>query len=241
MRYNARWFAVVGLLTCLPGGLIAQSDAGGQPAERRLEAWQQRTATDPIPTNLSFGRVIPDAEVRQFLQRHSLRPIAIYMSAAGEAGSHRVSPAKASAASVAEARQVSMEMLRRSQAALRVRARRFVEQHSAEQMDTAAGAAQRAKALVAAFDRDNGLTRVLNGSDPIIYGVRVLGTVSSVRAALQDPLVAQGEPAMLVNGRVSVPSLRIPEALQPQGIRPGSVPGSGRDAYQRLQQIAQNP
>jgi hypothetical protein len=109
-------------------------------AQERFQLWRQQRGSEPITAGLSFGRTVSDAEVRQFLQRYSLRPTTVYMASAGMVGAHRVAPERASAASVAEARQNSIEMARRSQAADRVRAQR----HLAREDSARAGSATRA-------------------------------------------------------------------------------------------------
>ena len=209
-------------------------------AQERFQLWRQQRGSEPIMAGLSFGRTVSDADVRQFLQRHNLRPTAIYMASAGMVGVHRVAPERASAASVAEARQHSIEMTRRSRAADRVRAQRHVAREDSIRAGSVrpANRGPDARALAAAFDQNEALSRSVGAGEPIIFAVEVMGSVDAVEAAARDPMIVASEPAYVTGTRVTVPRVRPPAVLAPRTTAPGTSLPSAADAAARIRRAA---
>ncbi len=187
---------------------------------------------------ISFGQVLSDAQVRQFLQQYNLKPTAIYMASAGQLGVHRVSPAKASAASVAEARQVTMEMLKASEKSSKERAGRYLDKNPKERILAEPDVAKEARSMVGAIQQDQQLRENINAGQPIIYGVDVLGDPQSLQSALQDSMVKEYELAVEVNGKVVIPQIAVPEGLQASPPNAGTEHLSPSEVYEQLERQA---
>ena len=232
-----------GVLLCAFGltaasAVAAHAQNPPPTVQARLDRWRQAHGSEPIRATVSFGRALSDAEVRQFVQRHGVRPTAIYMSAAGMAGVHRVAAERASEAAVADARRISMEMARKSRESRRVRAQRY----TARADSAAAGGRVRqrftARQLAAAFDQEDAFERSVGAGGPIIYGLEMMGTVDRVQAAIADAAVARAEPAYEANGHVAVPRIAPPPGLEGRTTAPGmSMPGEA-DAVARVRRAA---
>jgi hypothetical protein len=91
--------------------------------EERLADWATLPEGTSVPVSISFGRTLPDSAVAALLDRHELRPYAIYMAAAGEAGTQRRERSRASLELLAEAREQTIAQLRTSLCAQQGRAR----------------------------------------------------------------------------------------------------------------------
>lgn len=189
--------------------------------------------------NLSFGEVVPDGQVIEFLQRYDLKPTAIYMAAAGQFGIHRVRVTKASLGTVAEARRITARMMQRAEQSKKVRVARYLDQNSRESILADPEVTERSRSFLAALERQHHLQSSIYAEGAIVYGVEVLGEMQSIMSASRDPLVKEYQPAVERNGKVIVPQLRIPEGLKPSRDQDASVQGlSAAEIYDRLQQAA---
>src|SRR5690606_30963354 len=76
-----------------------------------------------VPVAIGFGRALPDSAVAALLTRHSVRPYAVYLVAAGEGTSFRRDRSRASLELLGEAREQAVAQLRTSLCAQPGRAR----------------------------------------------------------------------------------------------------------------------
>ncbi len=118
------------VLTCLlaPWAAGCGSDAAdraGLPptADERLAVWATLPEGTSVPVALGFGRALSDSVVVALLERHGLRPYAVYLTAADVAGSHRRERSRASIELLGEAREQTIAQLRTSMCAQKGRAR----------------------------------------------------------------------------------------------------------------------
>jgi hypothetical protein len=219
---------------------LAAQEPARPPAAQRIDTWQREQPSKLMPVHLQFGRLIPDAAVIQLLQRHSVTPVAIYMYANGLWATHRVAPAKASTASIAEARRNVGQMMRTGLAHAQAHAQRLqADAGSGRIADNPAGL-RRLTSFLAVVERERAVRGSTAAGRPIIYAIDAIGDVAAVRALVSDPMVQVAEPALRVNGRTRVPRTRPPDEARLAFAAPAIEARGRADALARIRDIAQN-
>lgn len=219
--------AALGILAALSNGAIkAQNQISDPPplpqtpassiqipplpsATERLNNWSQNNPNQPLPTSISFGKRVPDAQVIQLMERYNVKPRAVFLSVAGLSGTHRSGESLDATRVIAEARQKIVEMM---QADLNVSPQRFkdfVEHHPRQQVvDPSAADTQLvlAKSLLESLEKSEVALTKARGNQPLVTGVEVVGTIEDIRRLATDPNVKEFEPAVEFNGEVVVPT-----------------------------------
>jgi hypothetical protein len=222
------------LTIALTGGMVVCASVS-------IAGAQQATAVAAGRASIAFRGVTPDVRVREFLDRYRLKPVAIYMAAAGQVGTHRVSPAKASSAAVSDARLATRRIAEGSAKSSKRRAARFLERTTEAQMASDSIARKRGRSFLAAVEQDSILGTIARGDAPVIYGVEVIGDAADVSAASRDAMVRAFEPAVTVDGRVVVPRVPVPDNLRPSTSTPGTDRLTPQDIRARLRRVAGQP
>lgn len=209
-------------------------------AAQRLEVWARQSPTEQLPANLAFGRLLSDEQVVQLVSRHGVTPVAIYMYADGLWATHRVSIAKASAASILDARRNVIEMMRTGLRSAQPRAQRLTQEAAAGAVQGDAARHRSATSFLAVIERERSVIRSAVSGKPMNYAIDVIGEVSSIRSIMVDALVASTEPAFKVDGRTRVPRARPPSNAMRGFEAPAINALTTQDALARIRDIARN-
>ena len=164
--------------------------AGGPPpsSDQRLQSWADAPEGTSVPVALGFHSPLPDSTVAALLDRHGLRPYAVYLTAAGLTTSQRRDQSRASLELLAEAREQTIGQLRTSMCAQQGRARGMLAE--APQGDPV----QQYRDVLGRFLEIQKTLPQLELGKPMIYGVEAVGALADVKAAASDPDVALFEP-----------------------------------------------
>jgi hypothetical protein len=171
---------------CGEGGSSADPNRAMPSAEERLLEWEALPEGTPVPVSLGFGRPLPDSTIAALLTRHSVRPYAVYLVAAGTGSSLQRDRSRASLEVLGEAREQAVAQLRTSLCAQPGGARALLEAGDAD-----VGRARQMLAYVNALQR---AVPELEAGAPTIYGVDAVGSVADVRLLQDEPVVVSWEP-----------------------------------------------
>lgn len=200
------------------------------PAER-LEEWAARPGVGAVPVALGFTDLMADSAVAGLLERHGLRPYAVYVSAAGLTTSQRRERSRASLELLAEAREQAIGQLRTSMCAQQGRARSMIAEPAPEDPLPVY------RELLDRFVLIQRTLPQLEMGAPIVYGVEAVGSLPDVRAAGSDPALATFEPGWASGDTVVVPE---PPAPTDEGARSESGALSGEEVRKRIAGLADN-
>jgi hypothetical protein len=220
--------------------LVAACDrsppAGGPPptSDQRLESWADAPEGTSVPVALGFRTPLPDSTVAALMDRHGLRPYAVYLTAAGLTTSQRRDQSRASLELLAEAREQTISQLRTSMCAQQGRARGMLAEPG--QSDPVP---QYRDVLGRFLEIQQALPQLELGR-PMIYGVEAGGALADVKAASSDPEVATFEPGWRARGD----SIVVPQPPAPPDSA-GTVPPELADlkpdeVRTRIAQLADN-
>lgn len=234
-----RFAGVIGVVVSIVTPCAAQIPES-LTAAQRVEVWVRQSPTEPLPANLSFGRLVSDEQAVQLVRRNGVTPVAIYMYADGLWATHRVSIAKASAASIPEARRNVIEMMRKGLRSAQPRAQRLTQEAAAGAVRDDAADHRNATSFLAVIERERSVIRSAVSGKPMIYAIDVIGDASSIRSIMADALVASAEPAFKVDGRTRVPRARPPSNALRGFEAPAINALTTQDALARIRDIARN-
>lgn len=237
---GAALFVIAGLIAFRPGSPLIAQPGGQQPpsVEDRLSAWSQERGDARIPAAVSFGARLPDAQVEQVARRYGVLPYAVFMWSDGMSGAHRVENSDASLGVIAEARSATVAMKQKARESNRFRSQRFVDENPEERVASDQALAQRAKFLLSAAEQNERILTAARNGAPLIFALEVLGTPEQIRRLAQDPAVAAVEPAVIVDGRVTVPTPP-PPAETRNRFESAGIEGLGAaEAYNRVRRQA---
>jgi hypothetical protein len=210
-------------LFCLAGTACDAGGSGGVPtpgttptADARLEDWATLPEGTSVPVALGFARTLPDSVVAGLLERHSLRPYAVFLKAGDQLGTHARERSRASLEVLAEAREQTVQQMRTSLCAQQGRARSLVEQPETGSLDDYRQVLSRSALLQETVPK-------LELGEPMIYGVVAVGTLEDVRAVKSDPELISFEPGWRTKVE-RVDTIVVPEPAAPTG-----GPSSGID------------
>jgi hypothetical protein len=174
----------------LAGACDRPPPAGGPPpsSDQRLQTWADAPDGTAVPVALGFRSTLPDSTVAALLDRHGLRPYAVYLTAAGLTTSQRRDQSRASLEVIAEAREQTISQLRTSMCAQQGRARGMLSEPP--QGDPS----QQYRDVLGRFLEIQKTLPELERGRPMIYGVEAVGALADVKAASTDPDVAIFEP-----------------------------------------------
>lgn len=229
---------VIAALICAP--LNAQQPSSApQPLTpvQRLDAWAAAKPNEPIQVGISFGRLLPDQQVTQLLERHRLRPYAVYMWVGGQTGTRRVAPSAASSAVIDSARSTTVTLQERSIVATKQRAEKYAADNPRDRVVGNEREAGRARGLLRRDELSRQVLAAARGNRPIIWGVEVVGSVADVRQFITNPAVAAYEPAAIIGNRVVVPRPQLPTDLRGAAQTPGIDTLNPGAVYDRLKQL----
>ena len=165
-------------------------DAESAPTlEERLADWESLPEGTAVPVSLAFDAPLPDSGVAGLLERHSLRPYAVYATAAGMQTVQSRERSRASLEVLAEAREQAITQLRTSLCAHRGHARSMLAAN-----DAPADSVEAYRAVLAGFLRIQRALPELERGAPLIYGVESVGSVADVRAVASEATVKRYEP-----------------------------------------------
>ncbi len=184
-------------------------------AAERLNTWAQTRPGEPMRAMVAFGSIVPDAQVEQFLRRHGIVPIEVNMFAAGQTGVHRVNPARATVAVIADARRITATMKEQRSQATPAGAREFVRRYPRSRVLADTALQRLTRSMLTLRESHAAARDAARGGAPIIYGLTVQGPVEAIRQLMNDPMARTVEPAFLVQGRIVTPTAPLPEALTP--------------------------
>jgi hypothetical protein len=179
-----------------------------------------------VPVGIGFGRPLPDSAIAAVLTRHSVRPYAAYVVAAGTRSALVRERSRASLEVLGEAREQAVAQLRTSLCAQPGRIRAMLE--LAGGPDEEGG--RQALAYVLAVQK---AIPELEAGAPAIYGVEAVGSVEDVRALRSAPEVASWEPASRTSiGRIDTVVVVVPQpppAAEAEPVVDSSVRALGAD------------
>ncbi|MEW6105230.1 MAG: hypothetical protein AB1563_02560 [Bacillota bacterium] len=188
--------------------------------------------------NIGFGRVVSDAEVLQFVQRHNVVLQAIFMWTAGFSGTHRAYEAKSAQALLQEARDKTVESFEKSLQNNPRAVGHFVRQHTEEEVLSDESLQTQARSLLnLRANFQTALTAAKQGA-PLIYAIEVSGDTASIERLRGDPMVKAFQRAAVTGGRVVTPQTPKPTAYEIQYLDPVVQGLSVQDVYRQLQALA---
>lgn len=180
---------VIGALTASACGEMSRGDDGSPPSvEARLEDWGTLPEGTSVPVSLGFEAPTPDSIVAGLLERHNLRPYAVYMKAADLEVARERERSRASLEVLAEAREQTVQQMRTLLCAQQGRARAILDRTgAAEPLDDL-------RPVLSAFLRMRETLPRLELGEPLIYGIAAVGTLPDVQGVRGDGALTSFEP-----------------------------------------------
>ena len=179
-----------------------------------------------------------DAGVIAILQRHSVKPRAVFMtSPGGFSGTHRIYDDQDIHTAVEDARLKTMEMFESSLKGNLVRLRRFAERYTEEEVVADDGLQKHARSLLhlrAALEASLGAAQ--NG-DPLIYSVEVNGRPRQMERLRKDKQVKAFRAERRAAGQIVFPRPEKPKTDREGYLDPTVQSMSVRDLYQRIEAL----
>lgn len=169
-----------------------------------------------VPATISFKQRTSDYEVMKFAEEYGISPYAVHMWNSGMFGVHRVSPDKAAASVIEDARRASGKMAEGARGAASARAREGLKNIK----NRKPGAMEFAKAIVEDRDRNRNIQNAVEHGTPLVFGLEARVPVSKLDLIATDPSVRQIEVGSVVRNNLSSPRPLPPEetklAARPQ-------------------------
>ena len=222
LRFALLVALALALAACGEGG-SADLDRPPPAPEERLADWERQPEGTAVPVALGFEHPLPDSTIAALLTRHSVRPYAVYLVAAGMGSSLRRDRIRASLEVLGEAREQAMSQLRTSLCAQPGRTRAMLERPSGTE-----GLERERQMLLQMAALQRSVPELEMGA-PVIYRVEAVGSIADVRALRDEPAVVSWEPGWRgqIRGTDTVGS-----AAAARGHRDRAAGGFGRDGAQ---------
>lgn len=206
-------------------------------AEERLTDWATLPEGTAVPVALGFAEPLADSTVAALLERHGLRPYAVYMTAAGVGTSQRRERSRASLELLAEAREQAIAQLRTTMCAQQGRARAILG-GGAERGDVSLH-----RTILSRFVRIQRALTDLETGAPLIHGIEAVGVLEQVRGVGSDPAVSSYEPGW--RGRIGGADTVVvpqPRGLEDEGAEVDSdiAALTPEQVAEQLAQLAEN-
>lgn len=164
-------------------------DDGAPPTvEARLEDWEALPEGTSVPVALGFDAPMSDSLVAALLERHGLRPYAVYMRAADLETTHERDRSRASLEVLAEGREQTVQQMRTLLCAQQGRARAILDKAGPEEpLDDL-------RPVLSTFLRMQETLPRLELGEPLVYGIAAVGTLPDVQGARAEEVFASFEP-----------------------------------------------
>lgn len=182
---------VAGALTASASACEATSrgeEGALPPVEARLEDWGTLPEGTSVPVALGFEAPTPDSIVAGLLERHGLRPYAVYMKAADLEVAHERERSRASLEVLAEAREQTVQQMRTLLCAQQGRARAILDRTGPEEpLDDL-------RPILSTFLRMRETLPRMELGEPLVYGIAAVGTLPDVEGTRDEGGLTSFEP-----------------------------------------------
>jgi hypothetical protein len=171
---------------------------------------------EAIPVTISFQEAISEAEALKFVQTYAAKPYAIYMSACGLSGVHRVSEFQASEQIISEAREEAIRIHKRALGQFTLGIVALAKNSSFDEFNKLSYLQREAKKLVYRADQAKNVEKAAEEDRPIIYGLELLVMPDQLISLRTDQRVALAEKGSWLKGRSIMPIATLPLSLAGQ-------------------------
>ena len=212
-------------------------------------------ASTPVPTvaasslthraQVDFGKPVGDAYLRTILDKHEAMMVTAYLTTTGFFGAHRGTTPTDPGIFIAQARAETLEMFSNGEGGgITTRAKDFVGNHTAQDLDSDAEALKRARSLLDLHSRLEAARSDSADGAPLIHAVEVHGAEAQLRLLGQETGVVGFEIAV-VGDTIHWSRPPLDDAARAQTPVPPAVSGAagaagtGQRLYDQLSALAQ--